>query len=123
MPEAKPPVSLFAYNPLEQWKQLQTLSSMLLHTRFSAQGVITNISIDANGTRHISLHSEPDISTLWRYLGTTILLLLVVGTLLTNAVMLIKRRLNAQQRMEKIQAYYSSCFNPTLITQPSHKLD
>jgi hypothetical protein len=116
VPEARPTLSLFAYNPLDQWKQLQNLSSMLLHTRFAAQGVITNISIDANGTRHISLHSEPDISTLWRYLGTTILLMGVIATLLTNVVLLIKRRINDRQRMEKIQAYYSSCFNPTLMS-------
>lgn len=123
VPEAKPPVSLFAYNPLEQWKQLQNLSSMLLHTPFSAQGVITNISIDANGTRHISLHSEPDISTLWRYLGTTVLLIVVIITLLVNSFLLIKRRLNDKLRIEKIQAYYSNCFNPTLITQTPHNLD
>lgn len=123
VPEVKPPVSLLAYNPLEQWKQLQTLSSMLLHTPFSAQGIITNISIDANGTRHISLHSEPDISTLWRYLGTTILLVIVVATLIVNVALLIKRRLNDKLRMEKILAYYSNCFNPTLITPTPHTLD
>ncbi|KQN48324.1 Intracellular growth attenuator protein igaA [Serratia sp. Leaf50] len=120
--EAKPPVSLLAYNPLEQWKQLQSLSSMLLHTPFSAQGVITNISIDANGTRHVSLHSEPDISTLWRYLGTTILLIVVTASLLVNAFLLIKRRLNDKRRLERIQAYYSNCFNPTLINPTPHTL-
>lgn len=121
--EKRPALSLFAYNPLEQWKQLQNLSAMLLHTPFSAQGVITNISIDANGTRHISLHSEPDISTLWRYLGTTVLLLAVIATLLINTALLIKRRLNDKLRMEKILSYYSSCFNPTIVTRSSPTLD
>ncbi|NMP28456.1 intracellular growth attenuator family protein [Rahnella sp. SAP-1] len=117
--QAQPPVSLFAYNPLEQWKQLQNLSSMLLHTPFSAQGVITNISIDANGTRHISLHSEPDISTLWRYLGTTILLMVVIITLLVNGLLLIKRYLADQQRLKKIQAYYNNCFHSGFTAQAS----
>lgn len=123
VPEKHPMMPLFSYNPLEQWKQLQNLSAMLLHTSFSAEGVITNISIDANGTRHISLHSEPDISTLWRYLGTTILLIVVIAMLLINVALLVKRRLDDKLRMEKILSYYNSCFNPTLIIQPSSKLD
>src|SRR5471030_792847 len=118
-----PPVSLYAYNPLGQWKQLQNLSSMLLHTPFSAQGVITNISTDANGTRHISLHSEPDISTLWRYLGTSLLLLLLIVFLLLNSILLVKRRLKDKYRMNNIQNYYNNCFNPTLVTTTVRSLD
>jgi len=118
-----PPVSLYAYNPLGQWKQLQNLSSTLLHTPFSAQGVITSISVDANGTRHISLHSEPDISTLWRYLGTSLLLLLLIGCLLANSVLLVKRRLKDKHRMNDIQNYYNNCFNSSRITTPLRSLD
>lgn len=40
--------------------------------------MITSLSVDANGTRHVALHSEPDMITLWRYLGTSLLLLAVV---------------------------------------------
>jgi hypothetical protein len=115
-----PPVSLYAYNPLNQWKQLQNLSSMLLHTPFTAQGVITSINVDANGTRHISLHSEPDISTLWRYLGTSLLLILLVVCLVVNAVLLAKRMLKDKHRMNDIQHYYNHCFNPTIVNPAPH---
>lgn len=117
-----PPVSVFANPPQEQWKQLQQLSTLLLHTPFSAQGVITSISIDANGTRHISLHSEPDISTLWRYLGTSLLLLLLIGVLAVNLVLFTRRFIKDKRRIDDIQQYYNSCFHPTLMPIPVQKL-
>ncbi|OJT38217.1 intracellular growth attenuator family protein [Serratia plymuthica] len=110
----QPAVPLNEYNALEQWNELQRLAGMLLHTPFEAQGVITNISIDANGTRHIALHSEPDMITLWRYLGTSLLLLAVTVILGYNAWRFAQRyRLN-QHRIADIQRYYESCFNPQL---------
>ncbi|MNL52072.1 Intracellular growth attenuator protein igaA [compost metagenome] len=87
---------------------------MLLHTPFEAQGVITSISVDANGTRHIALHSEPDIITLWRYLGTSLLLLTVAVVLGYNTWRLVQRRRINQHRTADIQRYYESCFNPQL---------
>ncbi|MGY2968091.1 hypothetical protein ACVW2B_003050 [Ewingella americana] len=93
---------------------------MLLHTPFTAQGVITSINVDANGTRHISLHSEPDISTLWRYLGTSLLLILLVVCLVVNAVLLAKRMLKDKHRMNDIQHYYNHCFNPTIVNPAPH---
>lgn len=110
----QPAVPLNEYNTLEQWSELQRLAGMLLHTPFEAQGVITSISIDANGTRHIALHSEPDMITLWRYLGTSLLLLAVTVILGYNAWRLaLRHRLN-QRRIADIQRYYESCFNPQL---------
>lgn len=110
----QPAVPLNEYNALEQWNELQRLAGMLLHTPFEAQGVITNISVDANGTRHIALHSEPDMITLWRYLGTSLLLLAVSVILGYNAWRFAQRyRLN-QHRIADIQRYYESCFNPQL---------
>lgn len=110
----QPAVPLNEYNALEQWNELQRLAGMLLHTPFEAQGVITNISVDANGTRHIALHSEPDMITLWRYLGTSLLLLAVMVILGYNAWRFAQRyRLN-QHRIADIQRYYESCFNPQL---------
>lgn len=97
--------------PLDQWNELQRLSSMLLHTPFQAQGVITNIFVDANGTRHIALHSEPDVVTLWRYLGTSLLLLAVVVIFGYNLWRLVQRWRKNQQRIADIQRYYDSCFN------------
>lgn len=102
------------YNALDQWNELQRLSNLLLHTPFQAQGVITSLSVDANGTRHVALHSEPDMITLWRYLGTSLLLLAVVASLAYNAWRLVQRRRINQHRVADIQRYYDSCFNPQL---------
>jgi hypothetical protein len=115
-----PPAGLSGNPAQDQWKQLQHLSSLLLHTPFSAQGVITSISIDANGTRHISLHSEPDISTLWRYLGTSLLLFLLIGILLVNTLLFVRRFVKDKRRIDDIQQYYNSCFHPTLMPMPVH---
>jgi hypothetical protein len=115
-----PPVGLYANPPQDQWKQLQHLSTLLLHTPFSAQGVITSISVDANGTRHISLHSEPDISTLWRYLGTSLLLFLLFAILLVNSVLFIRRFVKDKRRIDDIQQHYNSCFHPTLTPVMPH---
>lgn len=102
------------YNALDQWNELQRLSTLLLHTPFQAQGVITSLSVDANGTRHVALHSEPDMITLWRYLGTSLLLLAVVVSLGYNAWRLVQRRRINQHRVADIQRYYDSCFNPQI---------
>ncbi|MDU6410192.1 MAG: intracellular growth attenuator family protein [Yersiniaceae bacterium] len=115
---APPALSLYDYNAQEQWHELQRLSAMLLHTPFRAEGIITNITIDANGTRHISLHSEPDMITLWRYMGTSLLLLLVTVSFIVNAVLLVKRLRRHQRRISDIQHYYDHCFNPSLSPMP-----
>lgn len=110
----QPPAPQSEYNALDQWNELQRLSTLLLHTPFQAQGVITSLSVDANGTRHVALHSEPDMITLWRYLGTSLLLLAVVVSLGYNAWRLVQRRRINQHRVADIQRYYDSCFNPQL---------
>ncbi|MNG85494.1 Intracellular growth attenuator protein igaA [compost metagenome] len=110
----QPAVPLNEYSALEQWNELQRLAGMLLHTPFEAQGVITSINVDANGTRHIALHSEPDMITLWRYLGTSLLLLAVTVILGYNAWRLVQRHRLNRRRIADIQRYYESCFNPQL---------
>ncbi|HEY0210333.1 IgaA/UmoB family intracellular growth attenuator [Acerihabitans sp.] len=111
-----PATPLNDYTGLAQWRELQRLSTLLLHTPFRAQGVITNISVDANGTRHISLHSEPDVITVWRYLGTSVLLFMLIVIALVNAIMLSRRLAKSRHRTQDIQRYYESCFNPNLPT-------
>ncbi|CNH65959.1 intracellular growth attenuator family protein [Yersinia pekkanenii] len=106
-----PAVPLFDYSALEQWRELQRLSGLLLNTPFKAEGIITSITVDANGTRHITLHSEPDIVTLGRYLGTSLLLLALIVCLVVNTTLLIQRILKNRSRMDNIQHYYESCFN------------
>ncbi|CQD36637.1 intracellular growth attenuator family protein [Yersinia mollaretii] len=113
-----PAVPLFDYSALEQWRELQRLSGLLLNTPFKAEGIITNITIDANGTRHIALHSEPDMMTLSRYLGTSLLLLTLIICLVVNTTLLIQRVLQNRSRMDNIQRYYDNCFNQTLTPAP-----
>lgn len=110
-------------NALEQWNALKRMTSVLLHTPFEAQGVITSLSTDANGTRHIALHSEPDIITLWRYLGTSLLLIGVTIGLGYNTFRLIQRQRMNRRRLADIQSYYESCFNPQLTPVPLHSKD
>ncbi len=113
-----PTLPLFDYSALEQWRELQRLSALLLDTPFKAEGIITNITTDANGTRHIALHSEPDIVTLGRYLATSLLLLVLIFCLVVNMVLLIQRAMKNRRRMDNIQRYYDDCFNQTLTPPP-----
>ena len=106
-----PSVPLFNYSALEQWRELQRLAGLLLNTPFKVEGIITNITVDANGTRHIALHSEPDIVTLVRYFGTSLLLLVLVVCLLINTTLLVLRVLKNWRRMDNIQHYYNDYFN------------
>lgn len=102
-----PAMPLYEYRPAEQWQELQRLSAMLLHTSFEARGVITDISVDANGTRHIALHNEPDAVTLWRYLGTSLLMALFTVVFILNLTLLILKRRRSAQRIAHIQQYYA----------------
>lgn len=70
---------------------------------------------DANGTRHIGLHRIPDRSGLWRYLGTTLLMLTMLTSTVYNGVQAFRRYQRHRTRMMEIQQYYESCLNPKLI--------
>ncbi|WP_192456535.1 IgaA/UmoB family intracellular growth attenuator [Musicola keenii] len=107
-----PGTPLRDFPPQEQWQELQRLSSLLLRTPFSANGVITQISVDANGTRHISLHSEPDAVTLWRSLGSCLLLLMFSVIVVLNLALLIIKYRRGQQRIANIQQYYARHLAP-----------
>ncbi|MEH0834347.1 IgaA/UmoB family intracellular growth attenuator [Pectobacterium cacticida] len=108
---ALPPRPINEYLPSEQWQELQRLSAMLLHTPFTATGVITQLSTDANGTQRISLHSEPDVITVWRYLGSCLLLLLFSATFIVNAVLTGVKIHKSRKRAADIQRYYAARFN------------
>ncbi|MFD1800798.1 intracellular growth attenuator family protein [Mixta tenebrionis] len=114
----QPAVSLFDFNASDQWQELQRLAGMLLHTSFSAAGIITSIHTDANGTRHITLHSEPDPLTLWRYLGTSLLLLALCLSIVVNGLLALKRIHRNRKRIVEIQHYYDKCFNHALTPLP-----
>ncbi len=115
-----PPMSLYDYPPSQQWTALQKLASSLLNTPFSAEGIVTSITVDANNTRHIALHSIPDSAGVWRYNATTLLLLAMVVALAWNSVMAVRRYQRHQQRYQAIQAYYEESMNQKLITGPDH---
>lgn len=102
--------SVFEPTPLEQWRELQRLSDILLHTPFNTGGVITGMVIDANGTLQIFLHSMPDSMTLLYYIGNTLLLFFAIGFLILNLFFIIRRRRQNNQRMHKISQYYEHCF-------------
>ncbi|CCP04723.1 Putative membrane protein igaA homolog [Erwinia amylovora Ea644] len=111
---ASPPASLFDLNAPQQWPELQRLADMLLQTPFNASGIITSISTDANGTRHIALHGAPDEMTLWRYLGSSLLLLALCLSLAINSWLALHRIHRNRLRLMKIHQYYEKCFNHTL---------
>jgi hypothetical protein len=115
-----PPIALYDYPAQEQWNEFQRLAQMLMQTPFRAEGIITNIYTDANGTKHISLHRMPDASGLWRYVGTTLLLVAMVICSLYNGVLALRRYQRNRTRIEEIQQYYASCLNPQFLpTQDS----
>ncbi|MCK3279894.1 intracellular growth attenuator family protein, partial [Escherichia coli] len=101
-----PSASLYDYPPQEQWNAFQKLAQMLMHTPFNAEGIVTKIFTDANGTQHIGLHPIPDRSGLWRYLSTTLLLLTMLGSAIYNGVQAWRRYQRHRTRMMEIQAYY-----------------
>ncbi|WP_437887710.1 intracellular growth attenuator family protein [Phytobacter sp. V91] len=113
-----PPVALYDYPAADQWNEFQRLAEMLMQTPFSAEGIITNISTDANGTRHISMHRIPDASGLWRYVSTTLLLLAMIVSSLYNGVLALRRYQRSRTRLAEIQQYYENCLNPKLIPSP-----
>lgn len=116
-----PAVPLYDFSALEQWRELQRLSNLLLRTQFKAEGIITNITIDTNGTQRITLHSQPTSITLGRYLGTSLLLLLVTVCIFVNGWLWIKRMNRNRRRMEDIQNYYNRCFSITATTSIEKK--
>ena len=114
-----PGVALYDYPAAEQWAEFQRLAEMLMQTPFTAEGIITNISTDANGTRHISLHRMPDSTTgLWRYVSTAFLLLAMIVCCVYNGVQALRRYHRNRTRLAEIQQYYENCLNPGLIPAP-----
>ncbi|MCC8374860.1 MULTISPECIES: intracellular growth attenuator family protein [Photorhabdus] len=106
------------HSALEQWRELQRLSDMVLQTPFETTGIVMELSVDSNGTRRIVLHSELDTMTLARCIGTTILFLALFTTLIINFVLVIKKNRQNKQRINKISQYYDNCFNT--LFPPTH---
>jgi hypothetical protein len=111
-----PPVSLYDYPAHEQWSEFQRLAGMLMHTPFTAEGIVTNLYTDANGTKHINLHRMPDSAGLWRYVSITLLMLAMLASFVWNGIQAIRRYQRHRMRMAAIQKYYESSLNPVLLT-------
>ncbi|NIY49419.1 intracellular growth attenuator family protein [Cedecea colo] len=114
-----PPVSLYDYPAQQQWGEFQRLAEMLLQTPFSAEGIITGLRTDANGTQHVTLHRIPDSSSLWRYIATTLLLFSMLVSLAVNGMLALRRYRRSRHRLAQIQQYYESCMNPSLAPLPA----
>lgn len=113
-----PAVSLYDYPAHEQWAEFQRLAGMLMHTPFVAEGIVTNVYVDANGTTHVNLHRIPDNAGLWRYIATTLLMLAMVICTLWNGIQALRRYHLHRVRMDGIHKYYENCMNPVLIPSP-----
>ncbi|HCR0940035.1 TPA: intracellular growth attenuator family protein [Enterobacter hormaechei] len=111
-----PQVSLYDYPAQEQWSEFQRLAQMLMQTPFSAEGIVTTLFTDANGTRHIGLHRMPDSAGLWRYIGTSLLLIAMLACIVWNGYQAVRRYQRSRTRPAEIQAYYENCLNPKLIS-------
>ena len=111
-----PQVSLYDYPAQEQWSEFQRLAEMLMQTPFSAEGIVTTLFTDANGTRHIGLHRMPDSAGLWRYIGTSLLLIAMLACIVWNGYQAVRRYQRSRTRLAEIQAYYENCLNPKLIS-------
>ena len=95
---------------LQRWKELQRLSSILINTPFDVEGIITNLSVDANGTLHIVLHEEPSSVVLSQYVSSSLFVLFLMICALINGSLVVIRILNNKRRLRKITQYYDKCF-------------
>lgn len=118
--QAWPSTPLYDYPAQEQWSAFQRLAQTLMQTPFSAEGIVTSVYTDANGTQHIGLHRIPDKSGWWRYLGTTLLMLAMIVCAVYNGVQSFRRYQRHRTRMADIQEYYESCLNPRLTVSPEN---
>ncbi|MDR0218933.1 MAG: intracellular growth attenuator family protein [Enterobacteriaceae bacterium] len=106
----------YAYTSLEIWKEMLQWGNILTNTPFETEGIVMEISDDANGTRRIILHNEPDPIALVRYLGSCLFLLVIMAMLIINGALVIKKKQKNKQRLLKIKQYYDHCFNPKQST-------
>lgn len=113
-----PTTTLYDYPAREQWQEFQRLAGMLMHTPFQAQGIVTNVFTDANGTQHINLHRMPDSSGLWHYIEITLLMLAMMVCAIYNGIQALRRYQRNRERLADIQKYYESCINPVMISVP-----
>lgn len=106
--------TLYSNTAIQQWFELQHLSNHLMNIRFAANGIVIDIAPIENGTTKISLHSEPNLVSFWRYLGSSLLFMAMGCSLVYNLILLIVRVRKNAHRTANIQAYYDRCFAKNL---------
>ncbi|CDG15789.1 IgaA/UmoB family intracellular growth attenuator [Xenorhabdus doucetiae] len=102
---------IYEHSALERWRELQGLLELLMKTPFETEGIVTKLSEDPNGTRHIMLHREPDTTSVIRYLGSCLLGAILLAMSIINTVLVIKKKQRNQRRLQHITQYYDNCFN------------
>ncbi|WP_338883954.1 IgaA/UmoB family intracellular growth attenuator [Xenorhabdus sp. TH1] len=102
---------IYEHSALDRWRELQGLLELLMKTPFETEGIVTKLSEDPNGTRHIMLHREPDSTSIIRYLGSCLLLAILLVTLIVNVILIIKKKQKNRRRIQHITQYYDNCFN------------
>ncbi|WP_272521966.1 IgaA/UmoB family intracellular growth attenuator [Providencia sp. PROV202] len=105
-----PVSSLSEMNQVQRWYELKRLSSILINTPFDVEGVITNISTDANGTLQVVVHERLDEDVLSEYVCRSMLVFFLIICTLINGTLIIIRVLNNKRRLRKITEYYDKCY-------------
>ncbi|GAB1440252.1 intracellular growth attenuator family protein [Providencia sp.] len=103
---------------LQRWQELQRLSSILINSPFNIEGIITSLSVDANGTLHIVLHEEPNATIVSQYVCSSLFVLFLMACALLNGSLIVLRVLNNKKRLRNITEYYDKCFE---VNPPSSR--
>lgn len=109
-----PAVKLNDLPAQEQWQTFKRLAETFIQTPFSAEGIVTGIQIDPNNTVYINLHSVPDIAGLWRYIGTSLIMIAMTVCALWHGVLSLRRYRHSRTRLANIHRYYETCLNERL---------
>ncbi|GKX55539.1 intracellular growth attenuator protein IgaA [Leminorella grimontii] len=112
--------TLYNNTAIKQWFELKRLSSRLMHVPFNANGIVIGISKIENQTTQITLHSESSLISFWRYLGASLLFIIMGISLLYNAALLFIRLRKNAQRIPQIQSYYDRCFAKSFRQKVQH---
>lgn len=105
-----PVSSLSEMNQVQRWYELKRLSSILINTPFDVEGVVTNVSTDANGTLQVVIHERLDDDVLSEYVCRSMLVFFLMICTVVNGTLIIIRVLNNKRRLRKITEYYDKCY-------------
>ncbi|WP_419210253.1 IgaA/UmoB family intracellular growth attenuator [Providencia manganoxydans] len=96
--------------PLQRWLELKRIAGLLVNTPFDVEGIVTQLSTDANGTLHITLHSKPSDAVMSQYVSNSLFALFLAIVVILNGTLVVSRVINNKRRLRNIQQYYDKCF-------------